>query len=50
MALLLLRHALAITNGDDEDDASTIFSVSVGWFVFSLKFMPICCCSLFAMV
>ncbi|RWV84313.1 hypothetical protein BHE74_00007861 [Ensete ventricosum] len=30
MALLLLRHALAITNGDDEDDASTIFSVSVG--------------------
>ncbi|XP_008784037.1 uncharacterized protein LOC103703101 [Phoenix dactylifera] len=27
MALLLLRHALTITNGDEDDDASTIFSL-----------------------
>jgi hypothetical protein len=27
MALLLLRHTLTITNSDDEDDASAIFSV-----------------------
>lgn len=31
MALLILRHALNFTNGDedDDDDASTVFSVSV---------------------
>ena len=28
MALLLLRHALSIGSGDNEDDASTFFSVS----------------------
>lgn len=28
MALLLLRHALAVTDGDGDDDPSTIFSVS----------------------
>ncbi|KAH7652556.1 Protein involved in mRNA turnover and stability protein [Dioscorea alata] len=27
MALLLLRHALSITNGDEDDDASTYFSL-----------------------
>lgn len=27
MALLLLRHTLTITNSDDEDDTSAIFSV-----------------------
>ncbi|XP_008802607.2 uncharacterized protein LOC103716403 [Phoenix dactylifera] len=27
MALLLLRHALTITNGDEDDDASTFFSL-----------------------
>ena len=32
MALLLLRHALTLPNGDgDDDDASTFFSVSVVW-------------------
>lgn len=28
MALLLLRHSLTINNGEDDDDASTFFSVS----------------------
>ena len=28
LALLLLRHALYLTNGDGEDDAYTFFSVS----------------------
>lgn len=28
MALLLLRHALSLPNADDDDDASTFFSVS----------------------
>lgn len=37
MALLLLRHALTITNGDaDDDDASTMFSVSGGSYAFLL--------------
>ncbi|KAJ0975287.1 hypothetical protein J5N97_017252 [Dioscorea zingiberensis] len=27
MALLLLRHVLSITNGDEDDDASTYFSL-----------------------
>jgi hypothetical protein len=35
MALLLLRHTLTITNSDDEDDASAIFSVSDKYAVLS---------------
>lgn len=38
MALLLLRHALTIGNGDDDDDdASTFFSVSRMWSLCALE-------------
>lgn len=39
MALLLLRHALSLTNADGEDDASTFFSVSK-ISVFEFKSSP----------
>ena len=39
MALLLLRHALSIGNGDDDDDASTFFSVSRMCFQYGLETM-----------
>jgi len=43
LALLLLRHALYLTNGDGEDDAYTFFSVSETSNFFSpLQFYYIC--------
>lgn len=38
LALLLLRHALYLTNGDGEDDAYTFFSVSKTLIFFPLQY------------
>lgn len=42
LALLLLRHALYLTNGDGEDDAYTFFSVSKTLNFFALQFYYVC--------
>jgi hypothetical protein len=42
MALLLLRHALSLTNADGEDDASTFFSVSK---ILVFEFKNSTCCT-----
>ncbi|KAJ0048699.1 hypothetical protein Pint_16115 [Pistacia integerrima] len=47
MALLLLRHALSLTNSDGEDDASTFFSVTFlapgCWFSSSMLYNGVGC-------
>ena len=44
LALLLLRHALYLTNGDGEDDAYTFFSVSKTFIFFPFKIIMLCTC------
>lgn len=41
MALLLLRHALSVTDSDGDDDPSTFFSVSD---TSSFWLSSLCCC------
>lgn len=38
MALLLLRHALTVTDGDGDDDPSAFFSVSCGFWITNIDF------------